>query len=271
MSINQQRQLFLGAKDPEMDRIDEILRENKQPFIYATKDGMRVHAANAYEADAVSAMKTKGKSNIFVECRAENVSVGGVIDHHRPGDFGYAKEPRRYWEASSLGQVCNLLNIEPTQKDFTLAAMDHCFNAVIQGKCPGVTPEDVLKIKISEISKSTRVSTDKVQNEINRFIIIIENAELVTVDSQEVCDIKEVLGIGYSLSYLSAQVAASVKGRAVFCRIRDEEGGPVRIHLCGDVQEKTAEYFKNIWGPANGLVKIYGVPSRGYAGGTIVK
>ena len=39
---------FLGAKDPEMDRIEEILIEHNMAYKYAMINNIRVHPGNAY-------------------------------------------------------------------------------------------------------------------------------------------------------------------------------------------------------------------------------
>lgn len=75
--------------------------------------------------------------------------------------------------------------------------------------------------------------------------------------------------MGYSLKLLSAQVAATVEGVAVLLQHKDVEGGPVKWSLSGEVLPETVEAFMEGWGPAQGLEKIYGVPSRGYAGGYV--
>jgi hypothetical protein len=136
----------LGSPDdPEMERIEALLRAAGEPVVYATVGGRRVTSGEAYKADPVSV--PPGAETIIVECggpaldvcrrcggrasgEADGLSVedagrlGGLgpcgdhhdwplgpqrgprrIDHHRPGDPGYGRAPVEFLAASSLGQV----------------------------------------------------------------------------------------------------------------------------------------------------------------------
>ena len=258
---------ILGATDPEMDRMKEILTETGEETFIATKDGKRVHAANAYEADLSKRSLPEGYEYIFIECRIPGVSVGGVIDHHSPGHPGFGKGPGQFWEASSLGQLCTRLCVAPTKNDYILAAMDHCYNAAMQGKCPGINTKDVFGVKVASIMKATSSTKEEVADEIERFREVIPSSSVIVMGDQMVLNFKEDLGVGYSLPYLSAQVAIVIDNIPVILHVRDKDGGPVRLHLCGDTKPQTVEYFMDVWALDNKLTKIYGAPSRGYAGG----
>jgi len=256
-----------GAKDPEMERAIDILTKQGKTVIQAKKGGVPVHAANAYEADNEDDIPT-GTKVIFMEC-------GFLIkrfDHHRPGDPGYGKGPSLYWEASSIGQVYEHLGLPRPpngHRDLILAAMDHCYNAAMKGECPGVTTEEVLQVKLEEIAKATKKTIEEVSASVQKFREKIYWSPTFNIGSEKIHDLRENTGIGYSLPYLTAQVAAVLEKVPVIIRLHDKEGETTeRHHLCGDISEETLEYFMKTWGPKNGYTKIYGSPSRGYAGGT---
>lgn len=256
----------LGAEDPEMVRIGEVLDDAGKACMHAKKDGQRVHPGNAYEANNGDDIPD-GANVIFVECEIAGTNPKLRIDHHRPGDSGYDKNAEQYWEAASLGQLHTYLGTTPTLRDFTLAAMDHCPSAALKGQCPGVSADAVLYVKLEEIAKATARSIDEVREKVVYFRQALGICETILMGDQNVHNVRENTGIGYTLAYLSAQVAAWLSGSAVILHLYNEEGGPERLHLCGDVNEDTAVYFMETWVPENGLTNIYGVPSRGYAGG----
>lgn len=122
---------ILGAPDPEMTRIEALLREQGEEVAYATVAGKRVHPGNAYKADDVP--DVGGKYVILVECDVpalHDITPGcwcvdaprcgcvdgqnmpahiARVDHHREGDPGYGRPSSEFLPASSIGQVLNLL------------------------------------------------------------------------------------------------------------------------------------------------------------------
>lgn len=111
----------LGAPDAEMGAIEEVLTSTGQRFIHATVGGRRCHAANAYEADNTGLDRF---DVVFIECRVTGITPAIIIDHHKPGDFGYAKAPEDFMNASSLGQLYALL-AKLGLLDPESAGMDH--------------------------------------------------------------------------------------------------------------------------------------------------
>lgn len=256
----------LGATDPEMNRIEEILRAAGCLIIHAKKDAKRVHAGNAYEANNFCEIP-ENSGVIFIECCLTGVVPQKIIDHHRPGDPGYHKGPTEYWEASSLGQLQDHLGVEPAPEDYVLAAMDHCFNAAMKGECPGVSPEKVLKRKLDEVAMATGRPIGDVKATISRFQENLARFQWYLIGGQRCIDIEESTGVGYTIEYLAAQVAATLSETAIILHLYNEEGGRERLHLCGDVSPATARHFMGNWAPGHGLTDIYGNPERGYAGG----
>lgn len=259
----------LGAQDPEMIRIEEILKEKDLLFSYATKDGKRCHPGNAYQADRQT-FEVSGQV-VFVEC--DLLILGGAeiihVDHHRPGDPGYGLAPSQYRQASSIGQIYALLNLgELPHEDLILAAMDHSPAHAIRGECPGVSAEEVLERKISEIAAATKHEPSEVREKVSRYDALISTSPEIEVGGQSLRDLRDTyLGEGYSVNLLSAQVAALAGGYAVLLRHRDVAGKPEKWSISGHARPQTIKAFKEEWGPAQGLTGIYGVPERGYAGG----
>ncbi|HEX3640087.1 MAG TPA: hypothetical protein VHV10_02230 [Ktedonobacteraceae bacterium] len=256
---------LLGANDPEMRRIEEILRENGHEVRYAEKDGKRCHPGNAYQCDPV-------ESAILVECASAGVK-NAQIDHHRPGDTGYGLPANEFWEASSLGQLWRFLQLEgiavsPSQDDLILAAMDHSPAGAIRGECPGVSAQEVLERKIQEIAQGTKYDAWEVRNKVGYYLVRLMDAPPIQIGQSVISDLRsEYLGEGYSINLLSAQVAALADGYTVLLRHRDAAGKPEKWSISGHATPELIEAFKSEWAPAQGLIGIYGVPNRGYAGG----
>ena len=99
---------ILGAPDPEMEAIETLLRECGERVEYAIDDrGQRVSPATAYRCPP---LKVPAGSTVYaVEC-FDVLPEGWVrIDHHRPGDPGYGRQPHEFLPASSIGQVVVVL------------------------------------------------------------------------------------------------------------------------------------------------------------------
>ena len=97
----------LGAPDPEMEAIEQLLRECGEQVAYAQHQGHRVDAGSAYRCDPVP------DGTHWVECESPGQVRGVVIDHHRPGDPGYGRPPAEFLPASSVGQVIAALAATP--------------------------------------------------------------------------------------------------------------------------------------------------------------
>ncbi len=258
---------ILGASDPEMEEIVSLLRERGEKFYFATSDGRRVHPGNAYKADPVN---FDDDEIILVECEPEEIlsPVKARIDHHRPGDPGYGLPASEFWQASSLGQFCKFLGIEPSHDQAVLAAMDHAPAAAIRGECPGVSAHQVLDRKIKEIAKWTNHDAWEVRDKVGYYHSRLMNAPLIQIGQSVVSDLRsEYLGEGYSVNLLAAQVAALAGGYTVLLRHRDKEGDSEKWSIAGHATPECIQVFKDTWAPAQRLTNIYGVPSRGYAGG----
>jgi len=260
-----------GASDPEMQMMNSIVREVGMSFAYATAGGKPCHPGNAYKADSVEV--PEGQHFVVIECEPKNIgNFPDVvrIDHHRPQDPGFHMGPAQYWEAASIGQLYRLLGIEPTQEAKVMAALDHCFPAAVITQCPGVSSDEVLNLKIEEIAKGTRVTEEEVRGRTSFFHNLVAEVPEVVMGKQKVKDLRTYyMGEGYSLDLLAAQVAVALEGQTALVRLRDRAGEPEKVALSGNATPETVRAFLEEWAPAHGLVRTYGVPARGYAGGYV--
>jgi hypothetical protein len=282
--------LVLGADDPEMQEINRLLTLHELEFSFAAVRGVRCHPGNAYVADSivsphgVHVAELAGPYNgtVFVECRPQDVPLAEkhtrltVIDHHETGDPGYDREPSDFWEASSLGQVvCWLVaggrEVEVTQEMRVIAAMDHCRQAAIRGECPGITKEEVLARRVASIVERHQLTTETVQGMIADFAAEFQVRKPIAFGGGAVIDFTDRhLGVGYSAAWLSAQTALDMLGLTALAR-NNESPDPAdeKIMLTGHATPRMVEYFINVHAPARQLIRIFGVPKRGYAGGYI--
>ncbi len=257
----------LGADDPEMRRIRDIL--DGQGLSYAealSPNGGPVNGQTAYQARTTEI--PLGHKAVFVECQPQGVQEFVRIDHHRPGDPGYDLPASEALRASSLGQVLLYLGLKPTHEDEILAASDHNFAAAYRGEVPNVKPKEVLQFNIDEIAKSHSVDRSTVERLVQVYSEALNNSTKLDFVGQPVSDLrKEQLGDGYSLEYLSAQVAVVVKNSVALLTTNNGDPNSTKVVLTGHVSEESAQYFIDNWAPSQGLKFIYGVPKRGYAGG----
>lgn len=256
----------LGALDPEMKAIETLLSDAGLSFGYAMKDGARCHAGNAYLADACTEEIDIDAEIIFIECEISLLTAHKVIDHHRPGDFGYNMDPDHYWQGSSIGQLCEHLNITKTPELKTIAALDHCYYAACQGLCPGVSASVVNKLKYQEIATSWSVDLQVIENIIAAFKEKIINAQRLTIGTQQICDLRDInISELYSLGYLVLQCALYEMDECAL--ILFPEKSRRKVILSGNVRADTVMAFIHQWSKLNELHDCYGVPQRGYAGG----
>ncbi len=260
---------ILGADDPEMREIVKILTEKGEMFVFAKIEKERVNPGQAYEADAVEV--PDGYTPVLIETEPANFKDRtdvARIDHHREGDLGYNLDYTRYLEASSLIRLLKLFGMEPTPEQKVLAAMDHCFLDALEGRCEGVTKNEVLRLKIQNIAESTRSEYIVVQEKILYWLKKIKKStDSVIVDGIKIVNLTmRNMGIGYSENLLSAQVAAALSGGAVLFKRKDSKGSPYKISINGRNSEATIRYFRDVFCKANHLEAFYGVLTRGYAG-----
>lgn len=216
--------VLLGAADPEMQAIENLLRDCGIQYFYATVGGVRVRPGNAYQADGyvtpdgvtVAIMPEDWAGFIvLVECNTGSRYPKIIIDHHRPGDPGYGKGPAEFWRASSLGQVVTLLeslqilrwdhDAKPSlagwvsaggvpvlfeQEAHLCAAADHCLAAAYRDECPGVDPDELMKWRVRSRAEFQGRPESEVLRDIEAARIALRDADQIPlghIDAYGVC------------------------------------------------------------------------------------
>lgn len=257
---------ILGADDPEMRAIEDVLSAAGVSYEYATHDGLRVNPRTAYQADQCD------PKAVYVECAPEGgIPEGaGQIDHHAPGHPGGSMGPDQSWQASSLGQVMDRLGVPPTRGQIITAAMDHCPAHAFRGECPGVTPDDALEWKVHHIAASTTGG-----DEAEVWSTLWDAAARLAMSPvtqefhghhlpERVVMVEGVAPAGYSLELLASQTAMLRMGIPALMRHADPDGTP-KIILTGACSPRLVEEWMEA-ARAAGATSVYGVPARGFAG-----
>ncbi|HYC49087.1 MAG TPA: hypothetical protein VED01_26720 [Burkholderiales bacterium] len=255
----------LGAQDPEMREIQKAVTRAGAKFSHAAKDGVRCTPRTAYDANGVvlagrgaiarPAVLPPQTPAVFVECTVLGHEPVARVDHHHPGDPGYAKGPEHYLEGSSLGQVLRLLEMEPTPTQRLLAAGDHCLTAAYQGECAGVDPNELLFLRASWRARVTgRTLGDVMEGILDAAKQVkrqydSEYAESVFLDPT---DISPDLAEG-----------AAYAGKAVRYRQFFFPGGELKEMLKGAGPEHITRFMLEHERAGR---HVYGNPYRGYAG-----
>lgn len=272
----------LGANDPEMQLIENLLRERGEEVAYAMVDGKRVHPGNAYSADFLPISHYPQNEMIFVECECWQLRLAPHIDHHRPGDPGYGKPASEFLSASSVGQVYARLNaglpyvlggdgqwyidngsgypewLVPREVVLAAAA-DHCLGAAYRGECPGVKPDELMRWRIATRAKFQNLSENELlarveaaRQKIRQFVAETSSVAAVAV----IFDAR-----GEVIPELPE--AAVREGVAYIATVKDR-GGREKVVL-GSASPEQVQYFLDHY-PA---VEKYGDPARGLAGGYV--
>lgn len=105
----------LGAEDPEMSRIEDLLLGTEYPVVHAESQNGRVNSGNAYRATNCGV--PADAPFVAVECSIKGREPSVLVDHHRQGDPGHGVDPARFLEGSSIGQVISFLS-----KNYSLPA-----------------------------------------------------------------------------------------------------------------------------------------------------
>lgn len=243
----------LGAPDPEMVEIEKVIRSKGCQFVYACKDGVRVHPGNAYNADVFD---REGKGLVWVECGGMDLTTDDlIVDHHRDGDPGFDLPPSRYLEGSSLGQIMAMLSINPTPLQRIIAAADHCPLAAYQGQCPGIDPDKLGEWRIECRARHQGRPKKELKEEIESAIKKLKDADLFEgmkirdMRGEFVPELPEA-GLRSGMAYLAGPLP-NRDGREKY--------------VIGAAERRIVEHWMD-WADAQGW-DVYGSPVRGYAGG----
>lgn len=276
MSINKKNTLFvLGAGDPEMEIIENIIKDQGCSYAYAMKGDRRVKPFEAYNGDYPSG-QIKG-TVVFVECKTPlEADKVVVVDHHKPGDPGFGLPPEKAWEASSLGQIYNLLGLEPDTYMVTyrgrfvdpkvVAAADHCLSHAYRGKVPGVSPEELLNFRAYVQAHYRGITLKEWYDRIEHAKTVINRAMRAKDFPGVVKDLRQVYRLNGPVDL--ANEATAILGIAILYEM--DKGDRIQVAIIG-ASPRQVEYFKEVYAKREGLTAIYGDPQRGFAGGYIMK
>lgn len=247
---------ILGAPDPEMQAIEELVLAHGHQVVYATSGGRRCLPLNAYVADNLTGpVGPWDQGVVWVECALQfAVPRIEIIDHHQPGDFGYGMAAQFYWEASSLGQCCAMLGVEKTPKLALIAAADHCLTHAYAGQCSDIDPDELLRFRAKIRATFQKRSQENVLSDITNAIDRLQSSDKRVIAGIEVVD----LGTD-NLPELGE--AAAFAGQPALIQTHAQDGRR-KLRLLS----APAAVIKE-WMATCGLHGVYGDPERGYAGG----
>lgn len=256
----------LGGSDTEMKAIQVLAMELGHTVILAQREGKRVTRGYAYDADY-----PKPKlGDIWVECqhkdysKTEMFSLGvEVVDHHYEGDPGYGKPPAEYWEASSIGQVYGLLNLEPTEKARFIAAGDHCLYAAYHSMCPGVDKKAFIEHRMAFFRKN---KTEEAFNQKKKQVIdVAKSCKKITLGKLELVDLTPLME---SHSGWMSDVSCMLNLK--FATIKPHRNKEWVKYFVGNLSRKEIRYFMEELVPTMGeVITVYGDPTRQFAGAVI--
>lgn len=262
----------LGAPDPEMESIELAVMAAGMSCYHAKIGPYRVRANDAYRADSVyneaglRAELREGAKLVFVECwcdRLPDIDHAVIIDHHRPGDPGYGRPPAEYWAASSIGQVCDLLGIEPTDELRLVAAADHCLAAAYRGECPGVNPDALMRWRVASRAAFQRRSPAELLADIEQTRSALRKAERITL----ALGIEPIADMRREKPWPELPEAAAREGIGYFAGPLRDVSNKLKYTCNGSPEQVRA--WMNEYAPRLGIREIYGDPERGFAGGFI--
>lgn len=166
----------LGAHDPEMRAIRYKLGKAGYRCAIANRFGRRCSSSNAYCADDLSKPIDEDQKIVWVECRSDRYCADRdiIVDHHNPGDPGYAAPPSEYWEGSSIGQISKLIGVS-NREDRLVAASDHCLSAAMRGECTSIDPNELMNWRIEVRSAMADIQPWLLRRMITRAVERIES------------------------------------------------------------------------------------------------
>lgn len=253
-------QFILGALDPEMHTIETLLTGEKRHFVHARLNGRRVVSGNAYVADALSGAIDWTQPVVWVECSvpALRCEQHAVADHHKPGDPGYGLPAERYWQGSSLGQVCTLLQIAQNKPLSIIAASDHCLNHAYQGLCPGVEPVEVRQSRVATRAQFQRISQQQMINKIDAAIAVIKGLPTIDIGGYPFKDAMDRF-------VPELPEASAMLNMPIIYTRREPRLGLTKVGVLNGTAPALKAWMK--WASEQSyLMQLYGDPDRGYAG-----
>lgn len=256
---------LLGAPDAEMVLIEKILNHFGIPFGYAMLRGSRISSSQAYAAEGSSTEIPSGFDVVTVECACEGITPVIKVDHHNPGDFGYGAPPDQFADAASISQVVNLLANEGYRTVYTVfpkwklaAAGDHCPAAAYQGKCPGISVEEFREYRLAGAAEFQKKDIEVLRAEVNAGMEMLQGLEYV---HHKGVKWKNAVGIQVpQLPHVAAMLAMPTS-YSMFLPKENE----TKVGIIGSDDPAVIEAWIEFH--SDKLVRLYGDPARGFAGG----
>jgi len=294
----------LGAHDPEMKKIEDLLILLGYPFSYALQGVERSNVSNAYKSTHFDFFES---SIIYIECNAVHKSnIEILIDHHNPGDYGYDLDYNQFVEASSVGQffryillndydyVTTILNLKtkPIKSEINehmyyeendgwyldtekgsaripddvvlLSGIDHCLIDAYKGKCKGINTNNLFNVRVKQISEDLNVPEKELWDIANKY----ENKIRYFGKILDFTDLNMGNTI-YSPKYLILRELSISKNVPIALKITYD--GLEKIMFLSLEKNEVEELLKVKEFKGIKLHDMFGVPNRGYAGGFIIK
>lgn len=274
----------LGAADPEMNRIEAVLRHLGADAVYAAFRGVdgtvaRVHGGVAYKATLLLDSEGRpmdpsaldGSTPVWVECAVQDgdrsPESSYVLDHHNPGDPGFGGAPELFWESSSLGQLWKLLldhGVDAVaaaaafgEDARLLAASDHCPSHAFQNRCPGIDVGALRSMRRANAAQFQKKELAAFDAEVDAAVAaLLSLPEVVTSAGTYRVSTGDIPQLNHAQLEAGVPVEYRMQGNT-----RDPR---VKVGLLGGEPELIKLWMDS---KAGSLVDIYGDPARGYAGG----
>ena len=251
----------LGGGDTEMIEIESLLADTNYSVIHAKLGNNRVNRSEAYSATH----PTPKPFDVWIECspegytKAELYSLGiDLIDHHQEGDFGHNMPPAKYWEASSVGQLCKKLGIERTKRLSYIAAADHCLLAAYHDKCPGVSRDDFIDFRMSFFERTEQPFAYLKQlhdRALSCPVIVMGEIKVYDISSLMASDRKWLSDMACCFNMKTISVRQKKNRYKLFV---------------SNLSAPEIEYFMTQYAPSLGnLINCYGDPRRQFAGAVL--
>lgn len=304
--------VVFGPADPEQVAAEELCRANGVPFTYAAKDGKRCHPGNAYQGNAtIGGTDYQGQPPTWVLFECDVPTPAGVqvirCDHHREGDPGYGRPASEYWEASSLGQLFQMLHgtlkqfkkpqgrglVEWRDELLMVAAADHCLNAAYRGQCPGVDPDALMqwraesraafqKRSVAEVLADVEAARKKLRDAIADQVArsgygqpseYIGNGQIRWDNGSGYMEVSDCdfMGIIADLrgEHIHELPEASAREGIPFLASMQDRDGRKKVSIMGAGERLVRKFLDGKL--VSGLADYYGDPARGFAGGYFPK
>ena len=251
----------LGGEDTEMRYISEILESRGLNFVYASDSmGNRVNRRGAYSTE----IPKLSRKQVWVECRPrgygskEMQSLGyHLIDHHNEGDPGYNKSPNKYWEASSMEQLCELIGAPKTLELQMIAAADHCLHHAYNNACEPIKRDQLLEFRLSHYREGSVLAKAR----FDKMLEIMKANQNYSFNGNLYFDASDVRDLSFFVT------DASAYGNIPYISVRHKADTNTKKVFLGNASKKDVKFFLEEGCHSFGIVEgIYGDPSRQFAG-----